>query len=478
YQRKLAKPGRTFSADITGTLNKSDGNAMLLTQKILTTDSDTAGLNQQANFYSRSYTVQATFAYTEPVTPLSQMQFSYAPYFVQNLRDRNTFDFDTFSNNYENLNVLLSNLFLNYYTTHKAGFAYRLRNNSDALNISVGANMQFALLTGEQIFPDVSKVKRTFHDLLPNATLTYRFARQGNLRINYTTSTNPPTISQLQNILDNSNPLFLNIGNPSLKQDYRHNLVIRFNNVDTATMHMYFGFMSFTYTQNAIGNSTIIALKDTIVLSDILVPAGTQFTRPVNFSRSISFRSFFGYNFPIKKIKLNFSLLGGISYVQLPGLINANLNISHTTNLMSGFNLSSNISEKIDFNIYYMSNYNIVRNTLRKEQNSNFFFHNAEARLNWNFWKGFVLNTTWSNTLYSGIAQGFNQNFLLWNASLAYRFFSNRSLELKFGVFDILGQNNSIARNVNETFIEDTRTDVLQRYYLITLTYNIRKFKK
>jgi len=42
-------------------------------------------------------------------------------------------------------------------------------------------------------------------------------------------------------------------------------------------------------------------------------------------------------------------------------------------------------------------------------------------------------------------------------------------------VFDILNQNNSIQRNITETFIEDTRTDILQRYAILTFTYNLRQ---
>ena len=48
--------------------------------------------------------------------------------------------------------------------------------------------------------------------------------------------------------------------------------------------------------------------------------------------------------------------------------------------------------------------------------------------------------------------------------------------EVKLSVFDILNQNNSISRTVTETYIEDTRSNVLNRYFMLTFTYNIRKF--
>ena len=145
---------------------------------------------------------------------------------------------------------------------------------------------------------------------------------------------------------------------------------------------------------------------------------------------------------------------------------------------MGGFVLGSNINEKIDFTIRYMGNYNVVKNSLRQQQNNNYYSHNANASFNWNFWKGFVFNTSIDNTVYAGVSQGFNQNFFLWNASLAYKFLKDRSLEVKGSVFDILGQNSSISRTVNETYLEDVRTQVLQRYFLVTITYNLKYFKK
>ena len=93
------------------------------------------------------------------------------------------------------------------------------------------------------------------------------------------------------------------------------------------------------------------------------------------------------------------------------------------------------------------------------------------------FWKGFVFNTTLQNTLYAGIAQGYNQNIFLWNAGLGYKFLKDKSLEVRFTVNDILNQNNGIARTVTETYIEDSQTQVLKRYLMLTVTYNLRFFK-
>jgi hypothetical protein len=93
------------------------------------------------------------------------------------------------------------------------------------------------------------------------------------------------------------------------------------------------------------------------------------------------------------------------------------------------------------------------------------------------FKKGFL----WQNDIvyqsYTGLSDSFNQNYLLWSMSVGKRFMKDERGELKLTVFDLLDQNNSISRNVTETYVEDIQTQVLQRYFMVSFTYMIRNFK-
>jgi hypothetical protein len=75
----------------------------------------------------------------------------------------------------------------------------------------------------------------------------------------------------------------------------------------------------------------------------------------------------------------------------------------------------------------------------------------------------------------TGRGEGFNQTIPLWNASIAHQLFKKRNGELKFSVNDLLNQNQAIGRNVGDNYIEDTRSLVLKRYFLLTFTYNLSK---
>ncbi len=75
------------------------------------------------------------------------------------------------------------------------------------------------------------------------------------------------------------------------------------------------------------------------------------------------------------------------------------------------------------------------------------------------------------------MAQSYNQRYLLWNVALGYKFLKNQALDVRLSVFDMLKQNKSISRNVTDTYIEDTRTQALTCYYMLTVTYTIKNFK-
>ena len=119
----------------------------------------------------------------------------------------------------------------------------------------------------------------------------------------------------------------------------------------------------------------------------------------------------------------------------------------NTYNLNSGFVLASNISEKVDFTLNYGANYNIVKNSLSLQQDNNYFNQNTSLRFNWLFGHGFVFSTDMNHTLYTGLTEAYNQNYLLWNAGFGYKFLKKKAGELKLNAFDLLNQNKSITRN-------------------------------
>ena len=91
--------------------------------------------------------------------------------------------------------------------------------------------------------------------------------------------------------------------------------------------------------------------------------------------------------------------------------------------------------------------------------------------------KRWVIQQELNHQYNTGLSDGINQNYLLWNAAIGYKFLKNNNGDLRLSVFDLLNKNTAVSRNVSETYLEDTRTNVLQRYFLLTFTYQFKYFK-
>jgi hypothetical protein len=308
--------------------------------------------------------------------------------------------------------------------------------------------------------------------------LNYKFTKTQNLRIMYRSNTNAPSISQLQNVVDNTNPLLLKTGNPDLKQDFQHNLTFRYGATNTTKATSFFVFVNGTYINDYIANATFIPTTDTVFSDGLFVNRGSQLSRPVNLDGYSTLRSFVTYGFPIEAIKSNLNLNGGAGYTHAPSIINNAKNFLDNYSLNGGLTLGSNISENVDFTLSYSGNYSIAKNTLQTTLDNKYYLQNTSLRFNWIFLKGFVFNTNLNHTLYTGLTQSFNQSFLLWNAGLGYKFLKDRSLEVKLSVYDILNQNQSVNQSITDTYFEESTTDVLQRYFMLNVTYSLRNFKK
>jgi Outer membrane protein beta-barrel family len=477
YRKRLKKYGRTFSVQFNADLNDKTGTTTNYSKNTYLMPSDTTiTLDQNAENANGGQTYGSSVSYTEPIGKLWALQATYNPSINFNYADKKTFNRDETNNVYQSLDSILSNEYKNTIQTQKGGINLRIK--KETWMIGGGINFQTVSLKGDQRFPYAATVSKSFENFLPTITMQFRFTKNTNLRFNYRTSTNLPSVTQLQNVVDNSNTLLLSTGNPDLRQNYSHFANIRFNVTNPTTSRSFFFFIMTNVVQDYIGNSTFLARQDTTLDGGIILRQGSQLNKPVNIDGNWVVRSFSTYSTPIKKIKSTLNLNLGFSYSNLPGLINGQKNIATTSAFNSGIVLASNISDKLDFTITWNGYYNLVSNTLQTTANNNYLYHLSTAKLNWNFYKSFFLATEANYTYYDGLQGNFTQKFLLWNNSIAYKFLKNNSGEIKLSVYDALKQNNSLSRSVTETYIEDNQTRVLQRYYMLTFTWTFRKFQK
>ncbi|HKC69765.1 MAG TPA: outer membrane beta-barrel protein, partial [Bacteroidia bacterium] len=482
-RHKFKKPRRTISLGVSTDYNPTNSNGGLFSsnayyQYDTTTqanDSTMTILNQQSVGNNLGMSISPNLSYTEPLGKKSQLMLSYNPSVTKSTIDKRTYNKDSADGNYNLLDTILSNKYNNTYTYQRGGLSYRYTDKK--MNFMLGANVQYATLNGTEQFPYALAINKNFESVLPQMMFNYKFSKTKNLRITYRTNTSPPSISQLQNVINNSNPLLLSTGNPNLKQDYENTINLRYGSVNSTKGTNFMVYAMANFIGNYVANSTLIPTVPTQVSSSVILRPGSQLTKPVNLNGYWNARSFLTYGFPLTKIKMNCNLNTGFTYNLIPDLINDQENLANNYNFSEGLVLSSNISQKVDFSLSYTGNYSIVKNTLQKQSDNNYFNQVTTFKFNWLPYKGIIFNTNLTHTLYTGLAQNYNQNYLLWNAAIGYKFLKSQLLDVRVSVFDMLKQNNSISRNVTDTYIEDSHTQVLTRYYMLTVTYTIKNFK-
>lgn len=475
YRHSFAKKGRSISAGFNTNITRNSGEA--ITDAVFrffnNGTSEDSTRNQFADNLTNGESYTGTLTYTEPLGKKGQLQFEYSPGIQKNKADQQTFLYD--GDKYSQFDTQLSNKFDNTITTNRGGLTYRYTRNKDEM-FAIGMNVQSAKLESERIFPTVSAVKQSFSDFLPNAMWRKKISAVSNIRMFYRSSVNFPSVNQLQDVLDLSNPLRVSSGNPGLKQSNTHFLAGRYSYTNSKTSKSFFANIFLQTAANYISNATYIVSADSVIQQGVELKRGSQLSKPVNLDGYRSLRSFFTYSMPIKVIKTTLNLNAGFSYSKLPGMVNYVK--TNTDNLVynTGIVLASNISEYVDFNINYNIGFNDAKNSLNKNLNNRFINQTAGFALNLLSKKGWFLQNDISNQIYTGLSEGLNQRFLLWNAGIGKKFLKNRAGELKLSVFDLLKQNQSISRTISETGIVDTQSQVLQQYFMLTFTYNLKNF--
>ncbi|MEP6726948.1 MAG: outer membrane beta-barrel protein, partial [Bacteroidota bacterium] len=478
YRHTFAKRGRTLSVNFGTALNKNDGESYVLQhlrffEKNLVTDDSLQ--NQYKTNPTNGYTLSGNIAYTEPVGKKGQLQFNYSPSYSKNKADQQTFLYDSTGKGYTQFSPSLSNKFDNAITTNNGGISYRLGTTRDN-QFSIGANLQNSRLESMRTFPGTATVNQSFTNVLPNLLFRRKISAKSSINIMYRASTNFPSVTQLQDVIDPSNPLRISSGNPYLKQAYTNFLSARYTFTNTAKGQSIFANIFLQTQSNYISNGTYIASADSVLQQGVVLKRGSQFSTPVNLNGYKSLRSFFTFSQPVSFIKSNVNLSTGFSYSRLPGLINYQQTITNNYTYNAGIVIASNISQYVDFNLSYNANFNNAKSSASGQTNQKYVNQVTGVQFNLLSKNGWFIQNDLTNQTYTGLSEGLNQSFWLWNAGIGKKFLKNNAGELKLSAFDLLKQNQSIVRTVSENYIEDSRSNVLQQYFLLTFTYSLKNF--
>ncbi|GAB4007870.1 TonB-dependent receptor [Spirosoma migulaei] len=464
--RKFRREGRTLSANLNTVLTNGMTNALNQSTNLFydstgTNPLTTTRLNQRNRQNSYALQNTLTLSFTEPLSLTQKLELRYAYATNRNRAERDVVDANDVNGQYDRPNAALSNHFGSLFATHRLGSTLQTRRLR--YSYALGFDLQQSELRVDNRSVDTTNSRR-YLNLMPNALFSYTFSRNRSLRLQYRTRLSPPSITQLQPVVDNTNPLNIRLGNPALRPEYYNNLTLTFNGSSGMGGKSLFLFASLNHSDNRISTMTTVN------------SAGVQTTQPINTGGYLSANGSLSIGRTLQPSKLGISLMTNASFTRAVSLINDQSNESRNVSLGQGFRLQSAYNGKVDYGISGTVSYQTATYSLLSKQNTAYWSQYATADVHWQLPFNFVLTSDLTYTATTGRAAGYNQQFTLWNAALAWQFLKAKQGEFRVQGFDLLNQNRSVIRNTGDSYVEDVQSRVLTRYFLVSFVYNLRKF--
>jgi hypothetical protein len=416
-------------------------------------------INQKKNNDATNQTHTALVGFTEPITKKIKLTLEYNFNYNFSKQSKTTKDFQ--NGDYTLINPLLTNSFENRRSMQTVGssFVYETKKRS----LFVGARARNISFTNTNLIND-QKFVYSVNTLLPFLNYYWNIGDGARFNFRYNTSSNQPTIDQLQPIPDNSNPLQVKTGNPDLKPSY-NNAISMFYNMFKPSNGRYLGFdLNFSAINKDFTNS--ITYDET----------GRAFIQTVNVDGNYTANFAIWGGIPFKNKMFTIDPSANASYQKNTNFINNQTNITKTAGTNAGLGLSLNL-DTLNFRLNYSYSYNVPSSSLNLASNKPYYRHEYSAYLFLKLPFKFEIETDAKYVVNSNRAPGYNINYVLWNARIGKTFLKTENLILSIIGNDLLNKNISNERTVLDNVITDTKTNIITRYFLVQLTYKFNNSK-
>jgi hypothetical protein len=468
YNRRLSDNGRNlffnFSANTSST--EQDEERIQETSFVNPQEDQEVYIRSLVDLQNKSFNGGASVAYTEPLSQFMNWEFSY-DYNISNYNNRR-FDnaLDLAGQQIEDDEIFIGNRIFDYsFQTHR--FGTNLRYRSDKIIYSIGASVQPSLLSGDASIQDQTfNVHRKALNFAPIARFEYKFSRTKNLTFNYSGRSNEPSFSQLQPFTDYSNRNSPVTGNPDLNPEFRHEVRLNFNNFDQVTGRQFMVGMSGNTVQDRIVSNRSVRLDPQLgVINE---------TSYLNTDGYYQGNLYYNYAYPLFNKTFVPSYGGfsryenGVSFNQDKKIESQNFMIAQTIRMRYIPTEKLELSPGITYSYNNTQNSNMGnRGTGNTEITQWQLTFNGSVNITPTFIFGGDLAKT-TNNGYSAVV---GSNPFIINAYLEKQFLKGRTGSIRFQAYDLLNEQVNVSRTITENMINDSRTNRLARYFMLTLSY-------
>ncbi len=497
YNRKLGTKGRNFTLRMDAKYTDNDAESISLNNARLYLVQTAEGKDStyQTNRYnltpSKNYSYSAQATYSEPLWKATFLQLSYKFTYSYSKSDRSTYDFSDYSfdgvspvyrawsnylgridgslDDYKSDDLSRFSEYKNY--THDIQVMMRMIRQKYNLNFGVMFQPQRSSYVQDYQGVHVDTI-RTVMNVSPTLDFRYRFSKMSNLRVNYRGSTSQPSISQLLDITDNSDPLNISMGNPGLKPSFTQNFRLFYNNFVQNHNKGLMTFINFSTTSNSISNKVTYNEE-----------TGGRITRPENINGNWNVDGAFMFNCSIDSTGIwnvntdtNLGYNNYVSYLSVDK--NADSQKNKTTSLTWRERLSlSYRNDWLEVSLDGTLNYNHAKNKLQPNSNLDTWQFSYGPTMTLTAPWGTSLNTSLSCSSRRGYSDSnMNTDEFVWNAQLSQSFLKGKPLTLMLQFYDILRQQSTFSRAISATSRTDTEYNAINSYAMLHVVYRLNIF--
>ncbi|RZK40829.1 MAG: hypothetical protein EOO90_13475 [Pedobacter sp.] len=458
YWKDFKKAGRSFNVSASVTQkNNLNNNFNTAINQFYNPNGETS-LDQLRDNSVRNFGVFVNTNYSEPISKKISLRFSLNANYIDNENALFTFYKNPLNEQYE---VAVPNL---SQTVRQDGYKANSRLNlrwKATKDLIIQPGFVYNVIGLTNSFSSLPGFDQNFHFFAGSLNLNYK-----SYSFSYTPSFREPDVSYIQPVVNNTNPLFLQLGNPNLLPARSHQFNMNVYKYDTKR--------SLNYSLN--GNGTL--QNDAVIMERSIDEKGVQINRPINADGILRFHTNGNVSRDFKNSKRQFTIGGGFFANYNRNVVSVNSNSSYVRifQVAPRFNGRINLNDKFELGQSYSLAYNKSTYDNAFYRDLTFFNHSSETELIVRLPKKMVWESTYRIQHSTQEVAGFNNDVKIWNAALTLLFMKNDRAQLKFAINDILNTNTRRFVTITDNAIRDLQFNNLGRHGLVTLTYNIQNF--
>lgn len=412
---------------------------------------------------------------TQPLHKSLRAQLSYKFRRENQNNDRNTYDLSRFFDGTDD--EPLYTLPEGYEAAYTDSLSNRSRSHTTAHEVALHlnyTNRTWEINAGLSVVPERQSLDqktgrmqadtlRTSVNYYPAVTVLWH-KKKTRVQLSYEGDTKQPGLTELLTLTDNSDPLNITRGNPSLRPSY--NQRVRLEARDTKIGLN--GDMTWANTVNSVTRAVTYNTQ-----------TGGIESYPVNVNGNWNARATVRYQ---KRIKRRFSVTArtGASFSQNVSLINEEQqemperSTTHNTTLNANLRLGYQ-PQWGGFDLTGDWRFRHSTNLLRETGD-----YTRDYRLGVNAYAdlpgGIQLRSDVDYSFRNGtnITPG-EDDQVVWNASLSWRFLKQKKAELSFYWADILSQKKNFTRSVSSSGLSERHTQQIGSWFMLSFKYRFNK---